>query len=971
MSTPHSKVGHNDLQLDSYTWASSPMRRYMDIIVQRLLHSVLEKNTPSVKYTSKEIDLFCARFQEKCEKKAKFDTHVQILKTVNHLSRQSTQMMAIVNHLDPVGHNFQVSIPLNQVSMSQTLSIMYRHLKLIDQPKYDEKSQSMTLKWKCRVYSFTNTQIQSECLGAQMNMHVTPVQTDTWQHIVSALREEDWETVVQCVQSIKSSMDGKRELREESFNVQHHTEISLDLKVGRSLPVQLGTDTMCGQTFPAVQLVNINPQFEICVQHSKDPIKCFSEPPLQGSKKAYRSYNEYKDIWGKLCAVETAYNAVAENDSIIFEDVKITWHRQSAKQTLQGNFRLSLKQKQQWSIECDLKNCFLCVRLRDQTIDMQEDLHLSEIFPPWDLEEPQSFTWVAHGVTTKTSNATESKRLSYVQTDFILHHFSMENIPKSIFSENVKFTVELIPKKLPYVLNEHAIANLTHANCLVKSIVMGNKALGTISENSREKFESEDGHLPGFSPLNDSQKDAIKRALERPFTLIQGPPGTGKTVVGIHIVYWFFMKNQEAEATIPNTQDTKQPFKKNAILYCGPSNKSVDIVAEQVLKLKGVRPLRVYSDQIEMLEFPYPGSHLKVCRKSLREEKPNEALRKITLRYLIRKQDNPYADKITSFEKIIQTEKEVDDVRIAGYKKLLNEARQHELRKHDVILCTCSSASDPNFLKTMNFRQILIDECAMATEPEALIPLVAHSPEQIVLLGDHKQIRPIVECELMKKLGMKTSLFERYMEDAVMLDTQYRMHEGICKFPSWKFYKDSLKTEGEHELSALCSPSNKQTPILFGHVEGREVGLLVSTEKGNENSTANVEEAEEVVRVAKEVKDVTVCTIMKSQGSEWRYVILSTVRSCPISDINKELPRPTKAWLSKRLGFVIDPNLVNVGITRAQDGLCIIGNKNLLRCNELWRELLEHYEKLNCVVDPAKGIQVLNTKHKQKAKQKK
>lgn len=57
-------------------------------------------------------------------------------------------------------------------------------------------------------------------------------------------------------------------------------------------------------------------------------------------------------------------------------------------------------------------------------------------------------------------------------------------------------------------------------------------------------------------------------------------------------------------------------------------------------------------------------------------------------------------------------------------------------------------------------------------------------------------------------------------------------------------------------------------------------------------------------------------------GSEWRYVIMSTVRSCPRAEIDR---KPTKSWQKKYLGFVTDPNQVNVGITRAQEGLCILG----------------------------------------------
>lgn len=58
-------------------------------------------------------------------------------------------------------------------------------------------------------------------------------------------------------------------------------------------------------------------------------------------------------------------------------------------------------------------------------------------------------------------------------------------------------------------------------------------------------------------------------------------------------------------------------------------------------------------------------------------------------------------------------------------------ARKHELLQHDVILCTCTAASHPALADALDLKQIIIDECAMATEPEAFIPLVAHKPEQV------------------------------------------------------------------------------------------------------------------------------------------------------------------------------------------------------------------------------------------------
>ena len=57
-------------------------------------------------------------------------------------------------------------------------------------------------------------------------------------------------------------------------------------------------------------------------------------------------------------------------------------------------------------------------------------------------------------------------------------------------------------------------------------------------------------------------------------------------------------------------------------------------------------------------------------------------------------------------------------------------------------------------------------------------------------------------------------------------------------------------------------------------------------------------------------------------GSEWDYVIISTVRSKPMQDIDEH---PSRRYVSAALGFLTDKHQMNVAITRAKRGLIIVG----------------------------------------------
>ncbi len=113
-------------------------------------------------------------------------------------------------------------------------------------------------------------------------------------------------------------------------------------------------------------------------------------------------------------------------------------------------------------------------------------------------------------------------------------------------------------------------------------------------------------------------------------------------------------------------------------------------------------------------------------------------------------------------------------------KKTTNDLEKDVLAEgsYDIILCTCNETCSKRLLDTLNGKiaQCIVDECGMAHEPETLAALSL--TEHAVLIGDHKQLQPVVKYQPARQCGLTRSLFERYAElkqVAFILTEQYRM----------------------------------------------------------------------------------------------------------------------------------------------------------------------------------------------------
>jgi regulator of nonsense transcripts 1 len=436
--------------------------------------------------------------------------------------------------------------------------------------------------------------------------------------------------------------------------------------------------------------------------------------------------------------------------------------------------------------------------------------------------------------------------------------------------------------------------------------------------------------VPGLPELNSSQINAVKSVLQKPLSLIQGPPGTGKTVTSATIIYHLAKVNG------------------GQVLVCAPSNVAVDQLCERIHRT-GLKVVRLTAKSREDVES-------SVGFLSLHEQ--------------VRMNDSNL--ELTKLSQLKSELGELSSQDEKKFKSLTRAAEREILNNADVICCTCVGAGDPRLAK-MKFRTVLIDESTQSAEPECMIPLVLGC-KQVVLVGDHRQLGPVIMNKKAAKAGLNQSLFERLVIlglQPIRLNVQYRMHPCLSEFPSNMFYEGSLQngvTMQQRLRRDVDFPwPVGDTPMMFWSNLGNEEISASGTSYLNRTEASNVEKI--VTRFFKagvqpqdigvitpyegqrsyvvssmqntgtfkkeNYKEVEVASVDAFQGREKDFIVLSCVRSNDHQGI----------------GFLSDPRRLNVALTRAKYGLVILGNPKVLSKHPLWHYLLLHFKERNCLVE--------------------
>ncbi|MCP4383860.1 MAG: hypothetical protein GY798_21050 [Hyphomicrobiales bacterium] len=423
----------------------------------------------------------------------------------------------------------------------------------------------------------------------------------------------------------------------------------------------------------------------------------------------------------------------------------------------------------------------------------------------------------------------------------------------------------------------------------------------------------------------------------QPFYALQGPPGTGKTTVS---------------ATAVRAQLQVDPSTR--VLVSAQSNAALDNLALGVVKELSDHAIDVVTYRV------MPG----------RTDTVDERARHLQLEAVAQREIAEISQRVKN--EFREQPDEVVRELMAEWLQVLPdssvEIAERVRSDSSVVFATCAKSTPQDLedrSRVPGFDWVLVEEAAKAWPTELAVPLVRGL--RWTLIGDHRQLsahrradrerllvdyvasdRPDAERLRERKEAIVEifDLFGRVFDRAVAggpvdtLRTQFRMRQSIADVVSDVFYSDIGEGKGiatapsaEAQRNGLTAPpALVDRPLVWVDTTGSE---LVDQRRSNLGEAQLVARLHARITANSPADDVVVLTpyldqldllaghglgkcshtVHSFQGSQASIVLVSLVR--------------TTNWgttVSKNLGHVADPDVVNVMLSRARTLLVLVGN---------------------------------------------
>eukprot|EP00553_Chaetoceros_curvisetus_P003824 CAMPEP_0204613926 /NCGR_PEP_ID=MMETSP0717-20131115/1825_1 /ASSEMBLY_ACC=CAM_ASM_000666 /TAXON_ID=230516 /ORGANISM="Chaetoceros curvisetus" /LENGTH=355 /DNA_ID=CAMNT_0051626507 /DNA_START=26 /DNA_END=1093 /DNA_ORIENTATION=- len=292
-----------------------------------------------------------------------------------------------------------------------------------------------------------------------------------------------------------------------------------------------------------------------------------------------------------------------------------------------------------------------------------------------------------------------------------------------------------------------------------------------------------------------------------------------------------------------------------------------------------------------------------------------------------------------------------------------------------IVLTTLGSSGSRALQNCAKFEVVVVDEAAQSVEPATLVALQLGS-NHAILVGDPNQLPATIFSVSGRTTKYDRSLFQRLEEaghEVHLLDTQYRMHPQISKFPRNIFYGGYLKDGPNVKGKGYGNPLRDKMMQQLPNIHPFTVFDLDSSEERGGSSLRNSTEARFALQLYENLtkefgifvstSKVAIITPYAQQasllrqtfsqalGNEYQQLVeVNTVDSFQGREANIVIFSCVRAAGSKGIGFLSDVRRMNVALTRAKHFLFVIARCESISVNPYWDQLVNHARKSQAVV---------------------
>ncbi|XP_019856644.1 PREDICTED: uncharacterized protein LOC109585133 [Amphimedon queenslandica] len=585
---------HNSLALPSYTHFTSPIRRYFDLVVQRLVTSLIEgrpiaENSDLAKLCSQlNVKNKMAKDYERADNKACITRSCEIslekaeafvIKSSKKSNHDSFELSFTSSHYECIhGQDTSFSISdLNfhhkiedgatksivwkivSVSLLQSFSL-FSHLDVFDMPPATLKAPHCSIAAKMYQYTQGLEEGEPQLHYSNANFAVrdkdVTFSSERWlvtHQYLKCQNEDNLKKIRSLILQLQqeASKDKPQSKRDEE-SVAITYEIQRPFIANDTVTVWLGKSLKECLPTPAIQLMEIAPTVRVCLQHNKNPSLCFSDIQLQKASHdtAYHSIEQYVQLWIKVLIAESANESVKTKNLIFIRHAPLKWNKFTLADNCvddlyyvpEDEVSLAIPPKNQDSLDfISIKSGdFLCVR----------------------YEISDSLNAVYHFVVTIVKRHENKKANKKDDEDIVIKmrphgDYSCrvtENMHQELKKGNQTCEIQLIP--MPdsfhrvYERLQEASTEWSNRAKIIAISDTKSKGFNTIAQHcdislkvfnddplAKQLWKGEGG-----TELNTIQQDSIKRALRNNFQLIQGPPGVCRmTKCDMFILFYFLI----------------------------------------------------------------------------------------------------------------------------------------------------------------------------------------------------------------------------------------------------------------------------------------------------------------------------------------------------------------------------------------------------------------------------------------------